>query len=76
MDISFRSCIVMILIILFIVFCLEFWGRVKIMSYNWKIFCFLKFEKLLNFVRWKNDVEDKMLGIKLNVMEKEEWIIC
>lgn len=45
------------------------------MSYNRKTFRFLKLEKSSNFARRKNDVEDKMLGTKLKVMEKEERII-
>ena len=42
------------------------------MSYNRKTFRFLKFEKSSDFARRKNEVEDKMLGTKLKVMEKEE----
>ena len=43
-----------------------------VMNYNRKTFRFLKLEKSGNFARRKNEVEDKMLGTKLKVMEKEE----
>ena len=42
------------------------------MNYNRKTFRFLKLEKSGNFARRKNEVEDKMLGTRLKVMEKEE----